>query len=85
MISLFIFFPVDKWRIHRRIISPAFTTYNLKQFFTVYNDKSQNLIRNLKKEVGKTQTFDLWEYIVHTTLNIVCRKYNIIVSYRIRP
>ncbi|XP_016658611.1 cytochrome P450 4C1 isoform X3 [Acyrthosiphon pisum] len=65
--------PVDKWRKHRRLITPLFNANLLSQFFPVFNEKNKILIRNLKKELGKTQPFDLWDYIAPTTLNLICQ------------
>lgn len=65
---------VDKWRKHRRIITPVFNANLLDQFFPVFNEKNQILTRNLKKELGKTEPFDLWDYIANTALDIICRK-----------
>lgn len=33
------------------------------------------LIKNLEKEVGKEKSFDLWDYILPTTLDMICRMY----------
>ncbi|VVC43515.1 Cytochrome P450, E-class, group I,Cytochrome P450,Cytochrome P450, conserved site [Cinara cedri] len=65
--------PVDKWRRHRRIITPVFNANLLEQFFPVFNEKNKILIRNLKKEIGKSEPFDLWDYIADTTLDIICQ------------
>ena len=68
-------FSVHKWRRHRRLIAPVFNANLLDQFFPVFNEKNRILTVNLKKELGKTQPFDLWDYIANTTLDIICRKY----------
>ncbi|XP_022166735.1 cytochrome P450 4C1-like [Myzus persicae] len=65
--------PVHKWRKHRRLITPSFNSTLLSQFFPVFNEKNKILIRNLKKELGKTTPFDLWDYIAPTTLNLICQ------------
>ncbi|XP_001951034.3 cytochrome P450 4C1 [Acyrthosiphon pisum] len=65
--------PVHKWRRHRRLITPVFNANLLDQFFPVFNEKNRILTRNLKKELGKTQPFDLWDYIADTTLDIICQ------------
>jgi len=75
-IKYFLCFSVDKWRKHRRIITPVFNANLLEQFFPVFNEKNKILIRNLKKELGKTQPFNLWDYIAPTALDIICRKYS---------
>ncbi|XP_050054619.1 cytochrome P450 4C1-like isoform X2 [Aphis gossypii] len=65
--------PVHKWRQHRRLIAPVFNANLLDQFFPVFNEKSRILIENLKKELGKTQPFDLSDYIMKTNLDIICQ------------
>lgn len=75
---------VHKWKRHRRIISPVFNTNLVDHFFPVFNDKTEILIENLKKEVGKTKTFDLLDYMAPTTLDIICREYSIPV-HKLRP
>ncbi|XP_060860451.1 cytochrome P450 4g15-like isoform X2 [Metopolophium dirhodum] len=65
--------PVDKWRRHRRMITPAFNAKLLEQFFPVFNEKNQILIKNVMKESNKTQAFDLWQYIAPTALDTICQ------------
>lgn len=69
-------FSVHKWRRHRRLITPVFNANLLDQFFPVFNEKNQILTRNFKKELGKTEPFDLSDYISNATLDIICRKCN---------
>lgn len=66
---------VDKWKVHRRLINPAFNINLLKQFLPIFYEKSLTLINNLQIEVGKTQPFDLWNYMLSTTLDMICRMY----------
>ncbi|KAF0750338.1 cytochrome P450 4C1-like [Aphis craccivora] len=65
--------PVHKWRKHRRLITPVFNANLLDQFFPVFNEKNRILIENLKKELGKTQPFDLLDYIMKINLDIICQ------------
>jgi cytochrome P450 family 4 len=65
--------PVEKWRKNRRIITPAFNSKLLEQFFPVFNEKNKILIRNVTKELNKTQTFDLWDYIAPAALDTICQ------------
>ncbi|KAF0752653.1 cytochrome P450 4C1-like isoform X1, partial [Aphis craccivora] len=65
--------PVHKWRKHRRLITPVFNANRLDQFFPVFNEKNRILIENLKKELGKTQPFDLLDYLMKTNLDIICQ------------
>jgi len=74
-ITILKMFSVHKWRRHRRLITPVFNANLLDQFFPVFNEKNRILTRNLKKELGKTKPFDLWDYIADTTLDIICRKF----------
>lgn len=72
---------VHKWRRHRRLITPVFNANLLDQFFPVFNEKNQILTRNLQKELGKTEPFDLCDYIANATLDIICRKCNNCILY----
>ncbi|XP_050054621.1 cytochrome P450 4C1-like [Aphis gossypii] len=65
--------PVHKWRKHRRLIAPVFNANLFDQFFPVFNEKNRFLIENLKKELGKTQPFDLLDYILKINLDIICQ------------
>jgi len=58
------------------MITPAFNAKLLEQFFPVFNEKNKILIKNVTKELNKTQAFDLWQYIAPTALDTICRKYN---------
>ncbi|XP_029344292.1 cytochrome P450 4C1-like isoform X2 [Acyrthosiphon pisum] len=65
--------PVDKWRIHRRMISPLFNGKLLAQFFPAFIEKNQILIRNVAKQLNETQVFDLWDYIAPFALDTICQ------------
>ncbi|XP_050538613.1 cytochrome P450 4C1-like [Daktulosphaira vitifoliae] len=65
--------PIDKWRRHRRIITPVFNANLLDQFFPVFNEKNAIFVKNLKKELGKNEPFDIWDYIASTSLDIICQ------------
>lgn len=71
----FLFFPVDKWRKHRRIISYAFNVKFLEQLYPVFNERNKVLIKNLRKNIDSTRPFDLWDYIISTTFDTICREY----------
>lgn len=74
--SCFSSISVHKWKEHRRLLAHAFNAKFLEQFFPVFNEKTKILIENLKKEVGKTDTFDLRNNIAPNTLDEICREYN---------
>ncbi|VVC44950.1 Hypothetical protein CINCED_3A014120 [Cinara cedri] len=56
--------PVEKWKKQRRMLTPAFCSDNMKKlFFPTVKEKTDILIKNLNKEVGNTQPFNMLEYI----------------------
>eukprot|EP00102_Acyrthosiphon_pisum_P012638 XP_008181891.1 PREDICTED: cytochrome P450 4V2-like [Acyrthosiphon pisum] len=65
--------PVDKWKRHRRMITPAFNAKLFEQFFPVFNEKNKILIKNVTKELNKTQMFDLWHYVAPAALDTICQ------------
>ncbi|XP_065201589.1 cytochrome P450 4C1-like [Planococcus citri] len=64
--------PVEKWRKHRRIITPAFNMRLLESFFEIFNRNNQLLVEKLKKELETEKHFDIWKYISSTALDIIC-------------
>lgn len=77
MVLYFIVFVIlaDKWRKHRRIVSYAFNVKFLEQFYPVFNEKHKILVKNLQNNLNSTKPFDLWDYIISTTFDTICRKY----------
>lgn len=69
------FFAVDKWRKYRRIISQAFNVKFLEQLYSVFNEKHKTLVKNLRQNINSTRPFDLWDYIISTTFDTICREY----------
>lgn len=72
---------VDKWRKHRRIITPLqllAPNYwkNLSQYSTKIENR--NLIKNMRKESNKLVTFDLFDYISRTAIDTICGQYDLI-------
>ncbi|XP_025419157.1 cytochrome P450 4C1-like isoform X2 [Sipha flava] len=65
--------PVDKWRLHRRIIAPVFNNKLMKHLFPVFHEKNEILIKKISIEVDKTQPFNLWDYIASTSLDTICQ------------
>ncbi|XP_050548121.1 cytochrome P450 4c21-like, partial [Daktulosphaira vitifoliae] len=63
--------PVYKWKQHRKIISPAFNTSFVNQLLSIFNEKTSILIRNLQKELGKTETFDISDYIISISVETI--------------
>ncbi len=57
------------WKSHRKLIAPAFHMNVLKSFMNTFNDNSRNVIRRLKKEIGKE--FDVHDYMSEATVDIL--------------
>ncbi|XP_044596754.1 cytochrome P450 4g15-like [Cotesia glomerata] len=63
--------PANKWKIHRKLIMPAFYSEILESFFDTINKKSEILVRIMESEINKNE-FDILDYISHCVLDIVC-------------
>lgn len=55
------------WKSHRKLLEPSFNLKTLQSFFPIFHEKSQNLIRELKKRVG-SEEFDCFRPISACTL-----------------
>lgn len=64
----------DKWKKHRRIITPAFHFKILEDFVEVFNSTGEILIENLKKQVGNG-SFNIVPYFSMFTLDAICGKF----------
>nr|AVM18974.1 odorant degrading protein 4 [Holotrichia parallela] len=61
----------NKWRKHRKIITPAFHFQILEEFIDVFNSESDVLVSKLKDESEKG-TVDIYPFIARCTLDIIC-------------
>jgi len=43
--------------------------------YPVFNEKNKILVKNLQKNINSTQPFDLWDYIISSTFDTICREY----------
>lgn len=59
----------DHWRAHRKLIAPAFHQNVLRSFVGTFNSNSHNVVRRMRKEVGKV--FDVHDYMSETTVDIL--------------
>ncbi|CAH2217755.1 jg27078 [Pararge aegeria aegeria] len=62
---------VPVWKIHRKLLNPAFSPTVLHGFLDVFNGQSRRLVKDLEVEVGKGQ-FDHWIYTRNNTLETLC-------------
>ncbi|CAH2102415.1 unnamed protein product [Euphydryas editha] len=61
----------EKWHQRRKILTPAFHFNILRHYYAVLLDKSNDLVKKLKSEEGKSKT-DLSPYITDFTLYSLC-------------
>jgi cytochrome P450 family 4 len=59
----------EKWRTHRKLITPAFHMNVLKSFMLPFNENSKHVVERLSKEVGKE--FDVHDYMSEATVNVL--------------
>lgn len=62
---------VSIWKIHRRLLNPAFSQVVLDGFLDVFNKQSRRLVKDLEVEVGNGP-FDHWVYTRHNALETIC-------------
>jgi cytochrome P450 len=62
----------DKWKQRRRLLTPAFHFDTLRTFFTVYNSQALILVDKLAKSAASAKPFDVFPYITHCALDIIC-------------
>lgn len=63
--------PAAKWRIHRRLIMPAFNPKILQSFVEIFDKHSRILVKNLESEIDGEE-FDVFKLISVCTLNTIC-------------
>lgn len=61
----------NKWKKHRRIITPAFHFKVLEEFIDVFNSTGDVLIKKLKTQVEKG-SFDIVPFFSLFTLDAIC-------------
>ncbi|KAI4465938.1 cytochrome p450 family 4 [Holotrichia oblita] len=61
----------NRWRKHRKIITPAFHFQILEEFIDVFNSQADVLVNKLKEE-SKKGTIDIYPFIARCTLDIIC-------------
>ncbi|XP_069698222.1 cytochrome P450 4c3 [Periplaneta americana] len=61
-----------KWHSRRKIITPSFHFKILEDFIDVFLEQSVILVEKLSQEIGNDEGFNIFPYITHCTLDIVC-------------
>ncbi|CAH0721102.1 unnamed protein product, partial [Brenthis ino] len=62
---------VSIWKVHRKLLNPAFSQVVLDGFLDVFNKQARRLVKDLAEEVGKGP-FDHWVYTRHNALETIC-------------
>ena len=76
-----LFFPSsdgDKWRRHRKLLTPTFHFQILETFLSVINKESSVLTKKLEAEAGKPW-IDIVPMITMFTLDTICRNFIAII------
>lgn len=72
MITFWIWCVDQKWKTHRKIITPAFHFSVLEQFVEVFNTNGDTLVQRLKDEALGEESVDIYKYVTACALDIIC-------------
>lgn len=61
----------QKWKRHRKLLTPAFHFKILERFTDVYGNQSNVLLKKLE-EVNQNEAIDIFPYITLYTLDVIC-------------
>lgn len=65
-------YAVQKWKPNRRLLNPAFNPTVLhKDFFKIFNEENEKLLRILEKKAIQKEEFDLWPLIIGSTVSTI--------------
>ncbi|XP_065342934.1 cytochrome P450 4C1-like [Cloeon dipterum] len=60
------------WKIHRKILTPAFHFNILHEFLPIFNKCSKELVEKLEEPAQRGQTIDIFDYVTLCALDIIC-------------
>lgn len=66
------------WKVHRKLLNPAFSQLVLDNFKGVFNKQARRLVKELEAEVGKGP-FDQFIYTRRNALETICCKYSLML------
>ncbi|XP_078687168.1 cytochrome P450 4F8-like [Branchiostoma floridae x Branchiostoma belcheri] len=61
----------DVWKVHRRLLTPAFHFDILKQYVSVYNRAAEHMIEKLSKYTGKEDSFEMFQQASLCTMEVI--------------
>ncbi|XP_078611525.1 cytochrome P450 4F2-like isoform X1 [Branchiostoma floridae x Branchiostoma japonicum] len=61
----------DQWKVHRRLLTPAFHFDILKQYVSVYNREATEMIRKLSGIADRGQVFEMFQEVNMCTLEVI--------------
>ncbi|KAJ4440542.1 hypothetical protein ANN_08683 [Periplaneta americana] len=61
----------EKWRVHRKIITPTFHFKILEKYLDVFNKNGQILVERLASHASDQEEFDISSYITSFTLDVI--------------
>jgi len=64
----------EKWRAHRKTLTPAFHFNILQEFLHIFNINSQILNQRLNKFAGSGKEFNIFNSVSLCALDIICGK-----------
>uniref|UniRef100_A0A182NMT9 Uncharacterized protein n=1 Tax=Anopheles dirus TaxID=7168 RepID=A0A182NMT9_9DIPT len=64
--------PASIWRVHRKHLNPCFNAKILASFVSIFNEKSDILVKQLGSHENRSSLFNVYEYIAKCTLDMVC-------------
>lgn len=59
------------WKIHRKLLNPAFSTKMLQSFIPIFSEVSREFSEILEGHLNKSE-FDILDYAVKATLDSIC-------------
>lgn len=62
----------EKWRKHRKILTPAFHFKILEEFVDIFDSNADVLLGKFSREVGKGST-DIYPFMTHFALDVICQ------------
>uniref|UniRef100_U5EIY8 Putative cytochrome n=1 Tax=Corethrella appendiculata TaxID=1370023 RepID=U5EIY8_9DIPT len=61
--------PTEAWKLLRKQLNPSFNLKILKNYIPIFNDKSRLMIKQMRRELGKTIEFDMHNYMARCMLD----------------